>query len=105
MQEILSKTALNRVRARQKGVRGYVNCMRPSCLSNPYRIGVDGDRSECCELFRQNLPRLVQSNPKMEAKITDIREQLATGAAVALGCSCSLDQECHVDSLIEFILN
>ena len=96
---------LQRVQARRKGIKGYVNCMRPTCLSNPYRIGVDGDRSACCRQFRADLPRRYQSEAKLQAKINAIRQRIVAGETVKLGCSCRLDEECHVDSLIEFILS
>ena len=65
---------------------------------------MDGNRSECCRQFRDELPRRYQSEAKLQAKIDAIRQRLARGETVTLGCRCRLDDECHVDALMEFIL-
>jgi hypothetical protein len=66
---------------------------RPGRWGNPFRIGINGTRSECVALFRTAL---------MEGALrfteADIRQVLADRD---LACWCSLNDECHANVLLE----
>ena len=62
---------------------------RGSKWGNPFKIGIDGDREEVIEKYRQWIlgePRLLDSLHELEGKV--------------LGCWCS-PKPCHGDVLIE----
>ncbi len=66
---------------------------RPSRWGNPFVVGVDGDRTECVELYRGALER-------GELPFTDAE----VGRELAgrdLACWCRLDQVCHADLLLQ----
>jgi len=62
---------------------------RPSKWGNPFKIGIDGDRKEVIEKYRNWLmeqPELLAALPEIKGKI--------------LGCWCK-PEECHGDVLAE----
>lgn len=59
---------------------------------NPYRIGRDGSRKIVVKRHRM----LVKSWPH---KTRELAKKLLTGKKLL--CSCRLDEECHVDNLID----
>lgn len=64
---------------------------RPSKWGNPFRIGVDGTRSEVIKKYRDYIlknPDLLNSLDELEGKV--------------LGCYCK-PKACHGDVLIELI--
>ena len=62
---------------------------RPSVWGNPYKIGVDGNREEVIQLYRQYL-----QESGLSGKATELRGS-------TLRCHCRDDQACHADVLIE----
>ena len=63
---------------------------RGSPWGNPARIGIDGDRDECCDKFEQ----MVENTPGMKAKI---RRELRGRDVV---CFCK-PKRCHGDYLVK----
>lgn len=81
---------------RTKGWRkpdGAVVVARPSRWGNPFRIGIDGDRSECVAHYRTALER-----GELSFTVADVRRELA---GRNLACWCRLDQQCHADVLLD----
>ena len=64
---------------------------RPSIWGNPFRIGVDGDRTEVLSKYRA----WISSNNRLLPQLPDLREKI-------LGCYCS-PLPCHGDILIELL--
>ena len=86
-----------RIRLRRtKGWRkpdGAVVVARPSRWGNPYRVGVDGDRAQCVQRYRDAV-----EGGELGFTIDDPRREL-TGYDAA--CWCPLDEPCHADVLLE----
>ena len=68
-------------------------CGRPSKYSNPFIIGKDGNRKEVLGKYKNYLNNMENFNQFIEE--LDNKK---------LACWCSLDQECHVDLLIDAIV-
>ena len=81
---------------RTKGWRkpeGAVVVARPSRWGNPFRIGVDGDRTRCVTRYREALVR-----GELAFSVTEVRGELA---GLDLACWCPTDTPCHADVLLE----
>ena len=73
-----------------------VNIMRGSTFGNPYKIGVDGDRDQVIELFRQfQLPKIMKT-PQWQ----DLMHKWVYGGGVKLGCCCA-PKPCHGDVIAQ----
>jgi hypothetical protein len=72
---------------------GTVVVARPSRWGNPFRIGVDGDRTECVAMFRSALLKR-----ELAFSVDDVRTQLA---GRDLACWCRLEDPCHADVLLD----
>ena len=74
----------------------YIYCGRPRPLSNPYKIGVDGDRDEVIErhknLLRKDGSKLKETFSNLIDFIKEKRPQ-----KVVLGCYCK-PAKCHCDT-------
>jgi hypothetical protein len=87
------------VRIRLRRTKGWrkpseaVVVARPSPWGNPFRIGVDGDRSQCVMLYREALTR-----GELSFAVTNVRNELA---GRDLACWCPPDEPCHADVLLE----
>lgn len=68
---------------------GAIYVGRGSRWGNPFRIGVDGDASECVYRYAQYLRGR-----------SDLLAQLSTLRGRSLACWCPLDQPCHADVLL-----
>jgi hypothetical protein len=66
---------------------------RPSRWGNPFRIGVDGNRTQCVTLYREALTR-----GQLSLTVTEVRNELA---GRDLACWCPPDEPCHADVLLE----
>jgi hypothetical protein len=80
---------------RTKGWRkpdGAVVVARPTKWGNPFRVGVDGGRSECVALYRVALTR-----GDLPVKPDDVRAELA---GKDLACWCPAGLPCHADVLL-----
>jgi Domain of unknown function (DUF4326) len=65
---------------------------RPSKFSNPYEMGIDGTRSEVIQKFE----KYFRNHPQLEALIEELDGK-------RISCWCSIDQNCHGDSIISII--
>jgi putative acetyltransferase len=82
--------------SRGKGWRKPVSAVvvaRPSPWGNPFRVGVDGDRARCVELFRAGL-----EEGTLGYTAREVQRALA---GRDLACWCPLDEPCHADVLLE----
>ena len=70
---------------------------RPSVYGNPYKVGVDGVRGECVELYRE-LFYTDQMKPVRELVERTIKP------GTILGCWCS-PNKCHGDVIAEYVNN
>jgi Domain of unknown function (DUF4326) len=66
---------------------------RPTRWGNPYRIGVDGDRQQCVEQYRQAL-----TDGRLGFTVVDVRRELA---GKDLACWCPDKAPCHANVLID----
>src|SRR5665213_3693184 len=66
---------------------------RPTKWGNPYRIGIDGDRLQCVEKFRDAL-----TQGRLGFTIMDAKGELAGSD---LACWCPEGGPCHADVLID----
>jgi hypothetical protein len=70
----------------------FVRCDRKSDFGNPYVVGEDGDRDECCDGFEHGYwPHKRGLHARMP--------ELAGGKV--LGCWCAQDERCHCETLIK----
>lgn len=84
----MSKTTV--VNLRKEPYDIYIG--RPSIFCNPYRIGIDGDRDEVLEMFRE----YIHTKPDIIAKA----KKLMPGKR--LGCYCK-PLPCHGDIWLEIL--
>ena len=85
-----------RVKARVKGVTGYINAMRPTWLSNPYTLDEYPDLDHNLSKYEDYLRWNLEMDEKYFAKQFDAIPKDAT-----IGCTCNLDSRCHVDIIIK----
>lgn len=64
---------------------------RPSKWGNPFRIGIDGNRNEVIEKYRQ----YIQRRPDLLRDLKELKDK-------TLGCWCK-PKACHGDVLVELI--
>ncbi len=79
---------------RTKGWRipeGTIVVSRPSRWSNPFQIGLDGDRNECVTRFERAL-----RDGELRVTVADVRRELA---GHDLACWCPPSDPCHADVL------
>lgn len=84
-----------RVKARTKGVRGYISAMRPFWLSNPFTKEQYPDIDDCLSTFEEYF-RWVLENISTDRKRFDAIPENAT-----IGCTCKEGSRCHVDIIIK----
>lgn len=88
---------LIRVKARVKGITGYINAMRPTWLSNPYSLDEYNDYSlEQCLIDYEDFLRCNLDMDESYAKRFDLIPENST-----IGCTCKPDSRCHVDIIIK----
>ena len=64
--------------------------LEPSVWANAFRIGRDGDRGHCIELFRRHL----RASPALLARLPEHRGK-------KLACHCGMHEGCHGDVLVQ----
>ena len=100
------------IRIQRKRTKGWkmppntVYVGRPTRWSNPFRIGIDGTRNQCIELYKRLLlpsiygplqtNNFVTNTAISEGNTTNIK--LLKGKNLA--CWCPLDKPCHADILL-----
>ena len=80
-------------RKRTKGWRmpaGAVYVGRPTVWGNPFKVGIDGDATECVRRYEIGM----LTHPDLRAMVEVLRGK-------DLVCWCPLDQPCHADVLLE----
>jgi hypothetical protein len=95
------------VRARQAGVRGYVNVGRPTVWGNRYRVETYG-RDAACYSYRAYLNLCWLSNPQRFWKRLSFRDAIMALQGRTLGCpGCTQEQIdaglCHAAVLARFV--
>lgn len=93
--------ALIRVRARQPGIKGYINCMRGSWLGNPFPLS-KYDKNLCIILYRKYLKWRIKEDAIFHKYLNDLHIE-SLSKDIFLGCTCRKDRVCHVDVLIQEI--
>jgi hypothetical protein len=98
----------NRIqRKRTKGWRMPENAVyvgRPTAYGNPFKIGEDGNASQCVARFRaawDTALRLSQQHPRQPPMPFDDPVFLGPLRGKDLACWCRLDEPCHADVLLE----
>jgi hypothetical protein len=84
-----------RVKARMKGCGGYTSAMRPGWLGNPYPLGVYIIEQSLAN-YRGYLWNKIQNDKQFYLRFKKLKGQY-------IGCTCSLDQPCHVDIILEVL--
>lgn len=84
---------------------------RPSALGNPFKIGVDGSRSECISLYKRYIYKKILDND--EAVISELhrlKSILQKNKKLVLTCWCKnvnhSNRSCHGDvikSILEYL--
>lgn len=93
--------SLVRVKARVKGVTGYINCMRGSWLGNPFPVN-RYDLELSLKYYRDYLYWRIDNDEVFKSYLLTLRKSALYGK-VYLGCTCKLEAKCHVDVLIDII--
>ena len=73
-----------------------------SPLANPFKIGVDGKRSQVCERFRVETlyPALDAKDGPVWNEISSLADRVVSGELVKIGCpGCVPGQECHAHDI------
>lgn len=78
----------------------YVGRNRKSRLGNRFKIGVDGDRKKCVELYRGWLWEHVKLRDEVFEKLRELRARARVDGRLILLCHCA-PQECHADVIAE----
>jgi hypothetical protein len=68
-----------------------VKVARPGPWGNPFKVGIDGDATECVRRFEEITRRRLETEPSF----------LAPLRGKNLACFCSLQAPCHADVLLE----
>ena len=69
---------------------------RSTVLGNPFRIGVDGDRAEVIEKYRQSLWKHIQQRDHISLALYDLYKGWKWHGIIYLGCWCA-PKACHAD--------
>lgn len=84
-------TVLNKHRHGGRIPAGSVNIMRGTPFGNPFVIGVDGDRGQVIELFRQHLWRRIREDARFADQVRELHGRDL--------CCCCAPAACHGDVL------
>lgn len=95
-----------RVQARKKGVKGYVNAMRPAWLGNPfplskYKLDVSLEYYE--RWLRRTLLLSEAGKDYTEKKYENFAKRFDQLWGKDIGCTCSRNGPCHVDIIIKIL--
>lgn len=78
-------------------VRYDVYIGRGSDFGNPYVIGVDGDRDEVINKYREYFYNRIDKDPSFKLRVEGLRGK-------TLACFCK-PKSCHGDVIIEYLSN
>ena len=93
--------ALYRVKARQKGVTGYINCLRGTWLGNPFPLS-KYTLNNSLLLYKEYLKWRITNDEVFREYLKGLYEKGKTDK-ISLGCTCNIQDSCHVDILIDQI--
>ena len=80
---------------------GAVKVDRTSKWGNPFIVGVDGDREQCIQLYRQFVVGdALSERADVMASRHILNDCLAELRGKHLACWCPLDGPCHADVLL-----
>ena len=82
------------------GHREYIG--RPSVLGNPYKIGIDGDRAQVIQKFREHLDEVLKDPEHPVTRRISQLAIIARNGDLFLICFCA-PQSCHGDVIKEAI--
>jgi len=74
---------------------------RPTILSNNFRIGIDGNRQQIIEKYRDWLLDAYKSDPDVQIEISKLLE-IASLKKLVLMCWCK-PNDCHADVIKELL--
>ena len=92
---------LYRVKARQKGVTGYINCLRGTWLGNPFPLN-KYTLNNSLLLYKEYLKWRITNDEVFREYLKGLYEK-AKNERISLGCTCNIQDSCHVDILIDQI--
>lgn len=92
---------LVRVRADKDNESGYINCMRGSWLENPFPVNRYG-REGSLSLYQMYIDWRMVYDHVFHEYVRKLYFK-SKSEIVSLGCTCKLEERCHVDILIETI--
>lgn len=75
-----------------------INCSRPSIFSNPFRIGIHGDRQEVCDKYQEYFDNRIANDPQFKTLVLKLKGRVC-------GCWCVPDYRCHLETIKNFIDN
>ena len=84
-----------RVKARQKGVTGYVNAMRPGWLRNPFPLS-EYSPEESLRKYKEYLLNKLKNDKDFFDRFVKLKGR-------TIGCTCKLESPCHVDIIIDVL--
>lgn len=91
----MSTIVINRDHADDYPADKQVNIMRPSKWGNPFKVGRDGTRDECCDQFEAYFLEKVEDDPEFRKAVMDeLKDKI-------LVCCCK-PERCHGDFLAEW---
>jgi hypothetical protein len=86
---------IQRVQARQKGVTGYINCMRGTWLGNPFPLNkYPLERS--LFLFEKYFEYRYSIDITLRNYLHTLADRSKT-ETILLGCTCKPENPCHTD--------
>lgn len=80
---------------------GYY-CGRPSALGNPFKIGIDGNRDEVTEKYREWLKEALKHDIIVRREFDALVAAYVDFGELVLVCWCA-PERCHCDIIKEFI--
>lgn len=80
-----------------------INIMRPSVFSNPYYMGAESDRDECCDKYQLYFEASLENNLPFERAIETLVNQAAI-KDITLLCCC-YPKRCHGETIAEYVNN
>ena len=99
----VQKTGFERVQARKKGVKEYINATRSSWLGNPFPLS-KYSLEISLKMYRKYLFWRLRIDVQFRKYLVQLKRD-ARIYTVRIGCTCDLSKRCHVDELIHFIKN
>jgi hypothetical protein len=91
-----------RVKARQKGVTGYINCMRGTWLGNPFPLN-KYSKEDSKQLYQIYLQWRISRDNIFRVYLMDLGFRSLKGDEILLGCTCNLDHT-MIETMADLLL-